>query len=378
MRALLVIAICVAGGGCGGGGGGATACFSDAKRVTTGWAPAERLFRSDRFWMGGDVATSIDLGGGRVLWLFGDSFISPSGAGSRSGAPLARNSIAIQHGYDPGTATIDFHVGRDAGGTPQAFFASDSADTWLWPGAGARLSEVLVLFMWRMRATGDGGGFGFVNDAPVALLIDNPDADPDAWQPRTVTVPVNSWGVFLGTGAAVIEGGYLHLLSCIEPGNHDIYLARWPVGRVVSGQLDDPEWLVGGGTWTAQSALASPPPRLFAGGHTEVSVVFDAETQQYVELQATGFPGDVMMRTARALIGPWSEPRAVYHPPELDCAGVFTYAAKAHPELSSPDLAHRVAVSYASNGDFREIVRDTSYYFPRFVRLDVAAGAAAP
>ena len=40
------------------------------------WPEADELFRSDPHWLGSDDAYSIDLGDGRVLWLFGDTFIT--------------------------------------------------------------------------------------------------------------------------------------------------------------------------------------------------------------------------------------------------------------------------------------------------------------
>ena len=50
-------------------------------------------------WLGGDGAYSIDLGGDRTLWLFGDSFIATSdahlGTLSRSG-PYVRTAIQIR------------------------------------------------------------------------------------------------------------------------------------------------------------------------------------------------------------------------------------------------------------------------------------------
>src|SRR5215471_6052079 len=169
----------------------------------SGWSAAEQLFRGDRSWLGGDAAYSIDLGQERILWLFGDSFVSPNASGSRGGAPLVRNTIAIQHGYDPGFATIDFHHQTDAGGAPSAFFASDTPGTWLWPGHGARLGSVLFIFLWRMKPSA-GDPIGFVADAPEAALIAKPDDDPTAWQLAPVAVPNNPWGVFLGTGAVLV------------------------------------------------------------------------------------------------------------------------------------------------------------------------------
>jgi hypothetical protein len=155
VRAMVLSAVLasVAGAGCHGG----TPCMSPAALASTGWADAERLFRGDRAWLGGDAAFSVDLGQGRVLWLFGDSFVSPDASGSRSGAAMPRNTIAIQHGYDPTQATIDFHYRRDPSGTPTAFFASQGDGTWLWPGPGARLGGVLVLFLCRRCPRTRGG-----------------------------------------------------------------------------------------------------------------------------------------------------------------------------------------------------------------------------
>jgi hypothetical protein len=222
---------------------------------------------------------------------------------------------------------------------------------------------------------------GFVADAPVAALVANPDDAPEAWQITTQPLPTNAWGVFLGTGAALVQGSYLYLLSAVEPGNHDVYLARWSTADAAAGTLGDPEWATdANGTFTRQSQLAGAPMRLFDQGHTELSVHVDPATGRFVEVQPLGFPkGDIVMRTAPAIIGPWSAPNVVYRPPEESCDGVLTYAAKAHPELRSPALGGAVAVSYATNNlSIFALASDMSLYFPRFVMLDVAAGTARP
>ena len=74
------------------------------------WPEADQLFRHDPSWIGGDAAYSVDLGGGRVLWLFGDSFIAKSPARSRADASFIRNSVAIQSGSaDPSAALQALH-----------------------------------------------------------------------------------------------------------------------------------------------------------------------------------------------------------------------------------------------------------------------------
>jgi hypothetical protein len=40
------------------------------------WPEAGELFHSDPRWLGADAAFSIDLGQGRVLWMFNDTFVA--------------------------------------------------------------------------------------------------------------------------------------------------------------------------------------------------------------------------------------------------------------------------------------------------------------
>lgn len=74
---------------------------------------------------------------------------------------------------------------------------------------------------------------------------------------------------------------------------------------------------------------------------------------------------NVVVRTASAPEGPWSEPRVLYRPPESDRSGVLVYSAKAHPHLSGG----APLITYCSNHeDFATLTSDMSLYFPRFIR----------
>src|SRR5580658_5611046 len=101
--------------GCGGGGSPAPGGLLSAAV----WPEAEALFHSNPLWLGGDGVYSVDLGHGRVLWLFQDSFIATSPAHVRSAATIVHNTIAIQNGYDPTTASIQFYW-ANSGNSPGA------------------------------------------------------------------------------------------------------------------------------------------------------------------------------------------------------------------------------------------------------------------
>ncbi|HSR30499.1 MAG TPA: hypothetical protein VLY63_08030, partial [Anaerolineae bacterium] len=109
------------------------------------WPEADALFRSNPKWLGSDDAYSVDLGNGRTLWLFGDTFISRSFLNTRRLSTLIRNSVAIQSGYDPSTASMEF-AWRTERGKPLSFFPEED-DTWFWPGHGIALDGKLFLFL---------------------------------------------------------------------------------------------------------------------------------------------------------------------------------------------------------------------------------------
>src|SRR6185436_12027265 len=112
-----------------------------------------RLFRQDGHWAGGDDAYSIDLGAGRVLWLFGDSFVDPSGKHSRKGegARMVSNTVAVQQGYDPSSASMTFAWRTGGDGAPAAFFA-DREEFRYWPGHGIRIRDRLFVFLMKVKA----------------------------------------------------------------------------------------------------------------------------------------------------------------------------------------------------------------------------------
>jgi hypothetical protein len=108
------------------------------------WEEAGRLFRSDPHWLGGDGASSVDLGAGRILWLFGDSLVDTAGTGLRSRACLVRNSVAVQTGKRPGDATMEFFW-KVLGNRPRSFFREEGGK-WFWPGSGVRIGDRLIVF----------------------------------------------------------------------------------------------------------------------------------------------------------------------------------------------------------------------------------------
>jgi hypothetical protein len=327
------------------------------------WPEADRLFRSDPLWLGGDGAFSIDLGKGRVLWLFGDSFIAPKAGEKRSACRMVRNSLAIEKGYDPSKASIQFYWHKQ-NGVAQSFFP-EIKGRWLWPMHGLCLGKHLLLFYSVLGADHSPGSLGFCGKGMTAFLVQNAGDQPDKWQYRQLKMPENNWQVTLGT-VVLEEGPYVYLFGCDEP-RHDIYLARTATSLALTGDLSRIEWWSSAKRrWSAPSEMPLKPGPLFGDGSTEFSVHWDAAKQRYVEVQSHGFgASNISMRWSKEITGPWSPLKEIYRPPESSHSEPFVYAGKAHPELLGADLI----ATYAANGSDKRLAEDMSIYFPRFVRI---------
>jgi hypothetical protein len=335
-------------------------CFESAP-----WREADLLFRRDPHWVGSDGAYSIDLGHERILWLFGDTRIDPSGRHTRCGARMVRNTVAIQKGADPSRAEMTFYWGETRGGEPGPLFA-DQGDDWFWPGNGIRLENCLVLFL--MRTRGSSGGLGFESAGWNAVLVSNPDAEPSQWKVKWLDTPRNALGVVVGSAGVVRWGDQVYAFGSQEPvKSHPMYVVRWPVAALRRGDLRAPEWWAGADAgWVPDSSQVARWPA-FENGQSELTVHFDEPTRRFVVVQSVGFgAADVAVRFAPELTGPWTQPRTVHRPAEFYRPKIMIYAAKAHPELSGADLV----LTYATNTfEFAEQMTDSTSYYPRFVRL---------
>jgi hypothetical protein len=330
------------------------------------WREADQIFRRDPHWVGADVASSVDLGGHRTLWLFGDTWIDASGKGTRKGARMISNSVAIQVGTDPTTAAISFYWGRDANGKPDAIFPDRNGES-LWFGNGVLVGDRLVLFFARtIRNTRVGLGFEHVGW--TAIMVTNPDSEPSSWKMHELETPTNPMGILVGFAAVQKLDGYIVALGSQNPvKSHPIFAARWPIDEVRRGNLLHPEWWAGDRLgWIPDSSDAQRYP-LFNDGQSELTIHFDDLSHRFISMQTAGFgAADILMRAAPSFTGPWSDLRMVYRPPEYYRPNIMIYAGKAHPELTGADLI----LTYATNTfKFDEQLTDSLIYYPRFVRL---------
>ncbi len=338
----------------------------------TRWEEAERIFHGDPRWQGGDGATAIDLGGGRVLWLFGDSFIDPSASGSRSLSMLARNSIAIQTGYDPSTADMKFYW-KTNGSKPAAFFAA-KGDSWYWPASGIMLGRHLIVFLMEIQATKK-NALGFETRGWKAVWIDNPQDDPDRWR-LTYLISPQRQGLLVGSGNPIVVDGFLQVFAADET-DRAVYLVRWPVSRARTGTLTAPQWWMGGKAgWAAGKDNRARPERIFAEGQMEFTVEYLPSEKRYLQIQTLSVMNPCLAwATAHATTGPWSEKKCFFTPAEQGRPDIVIYAGKSHPMLKGSDMVF----TYVANTTKEDkLLNDMSIYFPVMLKGRIVRDGSTP
>lgn len=291
-------------------------------------------FYSTTGWTGGDGAYSVDLGEGRILWLFGDTFTAPIVDGKRSSLAMIHNSFAITEGDQ-----VTFY--------PHALHP-DEPGSYYWPSAGALVGDKLYLFEKRIRDLPDGPpGLSFEWLGDDLLQIENWRDPPDQWRiARREPVQVHAGIACLAWNSDLYAYGL-----------HDgaVVLARY---QVTTG-WGTGYW--GGCRWEEDPSRAAP---LFRGAGAEMSV-FPYRGQLLAVYTEGGLGTRIVGRTAPEPQGPWSEPFELYR--VTDGEGLLVYAGKAHSALSTPET---LVLSYCRNIGALEAHRDRpEVYFPRFVEV---------
>lgn len=362
------------------------------------WPEADALFRSNPRWLGGDGGMTVDLGDGRLLWLFGDTLVARNAsAGDRSAAFLA-NTMGLSSATDPLASGLSFHwrETRTPGPLPPARDAPwplpldsplpgdavdikpilpDDGPIVHWPAGGAMVDGTLVLLASRIDY--GSGAFGFRGMGTDVYFVDDVRGAPEEWQWEGTRLPTRFGGeLTVGSGSVLVEGPFLLAFGQRDWKDasgwthHDPVLLRWPRSAVAAHRLGEAEWFdPSRGAWRPEGALAGYPPPLWGEGAPAYSVHWDAALGRYVEIQSTGFGATpVQARVAQRPEGPWSNATTVYLPPETADKALLEYMATAHPTVAGGGLAITYSVNLAdgSLGDPR--------YRPRFARLALSLG----
>lgn len=358
------------------------------------------VFERGQGWVGGDGASTLDLGDGRTLWLFGDSAIGSVKADGAfgEGTTLVNNAIGVQRLDDPhAPMPIEFlwGGGEAAWVTPPGPVVSGRGRRWLWPaGGGVALdqpdgSRRLVLFFMMQREAGkEGSVWNFQLHGTAAVVVDHAERPASLWRARVGTLTSFEEALDAGTPARQVTWGAVALpdpesagamvlvygVDVTDVRHKRLLLARAPASSVE--RFETWEFRTEGG-WARRAEEAAA---LAEGLVDEFSVhrVQSGGHERWLLVQIEPDLGRrILVRWADAPEGPWTDGQPVFAcpEPELD-KRIIVYSAKAHPELTAGVEDGTVLVSYCVNSlDFWHMAANAWIYRPRVVRIDLGASA---
>lgn len=334
------------------------------------WPELDRLFQRTDGWIGADGAHSVELGRGRTLWLFSDTWVGSIRDGSRTDATIVNNTVGLMRSSAAGPR-LDFSIRRNGEGAPSAFLAPPDGRGWFWLQAGAVADGRLWLFLPQVERTEDPGVFGFRSCGLwLASTADHEDDEALSWRFELARFPHAEFTAererTFGC-AALVHDGFLYAFGTEDVidtfRTRHLILARVPVKRV----SDAAAWrFFAAGEWQVDFRRAS---RLFDQMGSEAAILHQPARGRFVLVYTeNGLSERILARSAAQPWGPWSEPVELARCPEpARDPKLLTYAAKVHAAFSGDD---ELALSYVVNSlDFWQVAREAGLYWPRFVRV---------
>lgn len=365
------------------GGGGAQPVNPSPASSSGVWFP----YRQG--WMGADGAYSVTLGGGRSLWVFGDTFVAPPGATSRKKITgFIRNSIAISTCSGQNGCSFQYYWPGKGTSSPKSMFSNGTRD-WFWPMDGFVCKGVLYLALMQMHATGQKGAFGFDYSGVQLASIRNYKAPPSRWSVRYQHL--NTGGAAIPGVSIVVNKGpngnpdpsnpkgsdYAYFFTLVRDKRSPQYMAllRLPLNQLSRAARPGNarwEYLRSNSTWGVWPATDTALPRenavVISPGATEMTVRYHESTKQWIAVYPSLLAKSARYSLSPSMTGPWGKPENLYAYPEMQHSNpnytpnVFCYAAKEHVELERPG---QVFLTYACNSTKEsEVIDNMGLYHP--------------
>lgn len=346
-----------------------------------------KLFERTSGWFGADGIFSIPLSGveknnnqgnDSTLLIFSDTYIGEVKNGKPVSDTMVNNTIANIKGNDPIVSKIHFHYNIGDNGKPISYFTPQTSTAakpqlfWLGDGfINKEMNNTLYLFGYKVERTGP-GVFDFIEPAVSIIAVPyNKKLQFD--KQRQVETPLHINNKLLGEGnmgagilvntkwsGAPSPDGYVYVYGCIGIDKNLV------AARVLPKDFENlNKWRFwNGAAWSENINDMKPITNAVSN---ELSISPMKNGKYILVFQEMGLSDKVGVRIGDSPVGPFSDIITVWSAPEWQ-KGLWTYNAKAHPNLSKPG---ELLISYNTiTPDFwNDIQKDATIYHPRFIRL---------
>lgn len=326
------------------------------------------FFQQTNGWEAGDVATSIPLSDGRVLWLFGDSYVDQldTNTGTLPCIFDTRNAVMVQSTNDP------WHPRTllNSNSGDKSFFHPPKIGTggppvWFWPAAGYQEGDNIFIQLAELQSTPQGGMWGFKTVGQYWAKLSFPELRIAGY----TRLPSFN-GISFGCGfVREEETGFIYAFGQKQRGiESDVFVARFPANKP-----EGPWVFWTGKTWDANVTNAT---RIAQGASTSVSVCKVGGTFLLLTTQfsvACDQGREIYILFAHSPTGPFSPRTRIFTVDDaVQGHRPFFYLAEAHPEF----IEHNeLLITYCINGYLPCVPNcvngrfNPDYYRPRALRL---------
>jgi hypothetical protein len=313
-----------------------------------------------------DVGGSVSLGGGRSLFLFGDTFLggwNPNGTRNVTGAVHSSTAVVDDAALARCFAGASF--GMAGGAVAPLLQPADAGDSMVWPLGPALVDggELDLLYTWVRHDPAAGFGFSTLGNGIAAGPVGGAtwSVAGQALSARATEVMPSAW---------LVHDGYAYLYRCgsqLDAGWDPCIVGRAPLEQ--RADLGAYRYYVGDGGYAGTYAQAA----VVVEGAPAFTVTWNAFLGAYLEVYVEPFATAVSARRAAQPEGPFSQKVPLW-PCSLpaDDPQSFCYAAFEHPQYDSPD-GRKIVLTYDTNtNDFASMLRHPNLYWPRLVTLDLS------
>jgi hypothetical protein len=194
-----------------------------------------------------DGAFSVPLSDGRVLWLFGDSYVDCYRDGTIPCLFQVRNAGMLHH--KDNLQKVQPLIGKHAG-IKSLFKNSTAEDPWFWPVSGFQHSNIVYVYLTSLKKRGS-GNLGFARTGQdYWAKMKFPELEAIDYVPLPATNTIDFGTGFIYDPAASHTYAYGQKRDGMTL---NIFLARFPTAT------PETNWTFWNGTnWSANPADASP------------------------------------------------------------------------------------------------------------------------
>ena len=342
-----------------------TSCANETNKPTTlvyKDAAFTEFFRRTNGWVAGDGALSVPLSDGRVLWLFGDSFVDTFDPKTATVPCLfqVRNTAMVHHKTDLRYARTLVHTNA----TSRTFFRYAGGDPyWYWPVNGFQEGNTVYIYLTKLKP---GGGLGFETVGHAWARLGFPELIIDGYDPLP-----DFKGIDFGCGFVKdTDGVHTYAFgSKLVKLDSLVYVARFKTA--------DParDWQYWDGNGWAEDVTKAAVIGRGAAPSLHVCKVNGKYVLTSSELSVRCDQGkEIYMSTSERPTGPFSQRKRVFTVDDIvQGHHPFFYLPVAHPEFL--DEKRGLLVTYSINGYEPCLTNcfkgrmNPDYYRPKAIRV---------